>query len=238
MSRYAGTAFTLGQMTSGRTLPWLRCDAIGGANDPSTTWAIPDGNGPTRAPLYRELIIVSHRNEFLLSFDLASKPIDGTGAANTAQRTLVREALRAAAALPDSDGDHLPDSWEMDEFGRLDAVDAESPTASGLTALLAYGLGQSPHAAHDDRGLRLTRGEGKFSLSYTRRLDRRPALFWTFERSQGLDRWFDWLDLTGGAITTRYDGTGTERVTHTLPDVGAPLDAFRLKLSVGPDPGG
>jgi hypothetical protein len=236
MSRYAGTSFTLGQMTSGRTMPWLRCESGGGANDPSTAWAIPDGNGGTRAPLYRELVVLDHRNEVILSFDLASSPIDG--ATHAAQRAVVRDALRAAAALPDTDGDRLPDAWELDAFGRLDAVSADTPTASGLTALLAYGFGQSPHAANDALGLRLTRGGDGTQLSYTRRLARRPNLLWNFEHSQNLATWMPWLDLTGGTVTTQYDGTGTERVTHTLPEFPATLSAFKLVLSLGADPPG
>ena len=236
MSRYAGTSLTLGQMTSGRAMPWLRCDAMGGTNDPSTTWAIPDGNGGTRAPLYRELVVLNHRNEVVLTFDLASNPIDG--ATHAAQRALVRDALRTAAVLDDTDGDRLPDAWERDEYGRLDAVSADTPTASGLTALLAYGLGQSPHAAREAMGLRLTRGGGGYVLSYTRRLGRRPALLWNFQRSQDLTLWLDWLDLTGGAVVTQYDGTGTERVSHSLAGDEAAPSAFRLRLSLGTDPGG
>jgi hypothetical protein len=236
MSRYAGTSFTLGQMTSGRSMPWLRCDAMGGANDPSTTWTIPDGNGGTRAPLYRELVVLNHRNEVILTFDLATKPIDG--ATHATQRALVRDALRTAAALPDTDGDRLPDAWELDEFGRLDAVATDTPTAAGLTALLAYAFGQSPHAASEAMGLRLTHGGGGYQLSYTRRLDRRPSKLWKFQRSQDLTDWLDWLDLTGGAVATQYDGTGTERVTHSLPGDGALPSTFRLILSLGTDPAG
>lgn len=236
MSRYGATSFTLGQMTNGRSMPWLRCDPLGGANDPSTGWAIPDGNGGTRPPLYRELVVLNHRNEVILSFDLASKPIDG--ASHAAQRALVQEALRTAAALEDTDGDRLPDAWELDEFGRLDAVSADTPTASGLNARLAYGLGQSPHAASEAMGLRLRREGGGYELSYTRRLDRRPAMLWKFERSQDLALWSDWVDPTGGTIVTQYDGTGTERVTHLLPEDAAAPAAFRLVLSLGIDPPG
>jgi hypothetical protein len=236
MSRYSGTSFTLGQMTSGRTMPWLRCDSMGGANDPSTTWAIADGNGGTRPPLYREVVVLNHRNEVILSFDLASKPIDGP--THATQRALVRDALRTAAALADSDGDRLPDAWELDEFGRLDAVATDTPTACGLTALFAYGVGQAPHAASDAMGLRLTRGGGGYLLSYTRRLGRRPALLWKLQHSQDLALWLDWPDLTGGTIVTQYDGTGTERVTHSLPGGGASSASFRLILSLGIDPPG
>jgi hypothetical protein len=233
MSRYAGTSFTLGQMTSGRSMPWLRCESGGGANDPSTTWAIPDGNGGTRAPLYRELVVLNHRNEVILSFDLATSPIDG--ASHAAQRAIVRDALRSAAALPDTDGDRLPDAWELDAFGRLDAVSADTPTASGLPALLAYGFGQSPHAASDALGLRITHGDGGTQLSYTRRLARRPNLIWNVENSRNLATWLFAVDVTGGTITTLYDGTGTERVTHTLAEPSAILSAFRLVLRLGAD---
>jgi hypothetical protein len=218
-------------MTSGRSMPWVRCTANGGVNDPSVNWAVPDGNGGTRPPVYRELVILDHKNEFLMGFDLASQPIDG--ASHATQRGVVREALRFAAALADADDDELPDSWEMDEFGSLEAVAAETPTGSGLPALLAYGLGQSPHAALDTMGLHLSQSGSEVLLTYTRRLARQPNLLWTIERSQNLTTWLDWLDLTGGTRVTLYDGSGTERVTHRLP-VGTPmLDAFRLTVSVG-----
>lgn len=236
MSRYAGTSFTLGQMTSGRTMPWLRCGSIGGASDPSTTWNIPDGEDGTRPPLYRELVVLNHRNEVVLSFDLLGKPIDGP--THATQRALVRDALRTAAALADTDGDRLPDAWELDEFGRLDAVSTETPTASGLSALLAYAFGQSPHAASDALGARLDRGGSGFLLSYTRRLGRRPTLLWKFQHSRDLALWLDWLDLGAGTSVTQYDGTGTERITHSLPGGGASSASFRLVLSLGPDPPG
>jgi len=238
MSRYAGTSFTLSQMTAGRTLTWLRCGSGGGVNDPSTAWVIPTESGEGRAPLYRELVILNHRNEFLQSFDLASQPIDGV--LHAAQRAVVREALRAAALLPDIDADALPDAWELDEFGSLTAVTAETPTASGLTALLAYGSGQSPHAATAGRGLWMTQEGGLLRLQYTRRLDRRPALIWQLETSAQLTGWLAWPDLVGPTRTTRYDGSGTEVVTHRVGAGGEPVPAaaFRLTLRVGSEGGG
>lgn len=218
-------------MTSGRSMPWVRCTVNGGVNDPSVNWTIPDGNGGTRPPVYRELVILDHKNEFLMGFDLASQPIDG--ASHATQRAIVREALRTAAALADTDGDDLPDSWEMDEFGSLVAVAAHTSTGSGLPALLAYGLGQSPHFALDSMGLQISRSGSEVVLSYTRRLASHPNLLWKFERSPDLATWLDWLDLTGGTRVTQYDGSGTERVSHRLP-IGTPLiDAFRLTVSVG-----
>lgn len=236
MSQYPANGTTLNAMTNGRAMPWVRCEELSGANDPSKTWAISLDGNPARPPLYRELVVLNHRNEVILSFNLSAQPIDGTSHAT--QRAVVRDALRTAAQLPDTDDDHLPDAWEIDEFGDLDAVAAETPTASGLTALLAYGLGQSPHAAVENRGLRITRGEDAFSLSYTRRLARRPALLWTFERSRDPVAWLDWLDPTGGTVTPQFDGSGTERVIHTLPAEGPAFEAFRLKLTVGADPPG
>ncbi|MFN0128044.1 MAG: hypothetical protein ACKV19_15300 [Verrucomicrobiales bacterium] len=194
-------------------------------------WAIPDGNGGTRPPLYREVVILDHKNEFVMGFDLASKPIDG--ASHSAQRAVVREALRTAAALADTDDDDLPDTWELDEFGSLAAVAADTPTGSGLPALLAYGLGQSPHAALDSMGLQLSRSGSEVVLSYTRRLASQPNLLWNIKRSQDLTTWLDWLDLTGVTYVTQYDGSGTERVSHRLP-IGTPLiDAFRVTVTVG-----
>jgi|GEM_PF-2530650 len=235
MSRYSGTPATLLQMTNGRSLPWLRCGPASGADDPSTQWGIPAAGGGTRAPLYREVVVLNHRNEFLLSFDLASNPIDG--ATHAAQRGVVREALRTAAALADTDGDHLPDAWEQDEFGSLEAATTDTPTASGLPALLAYGLGQSPRAGIAGRGLQVMRAGGEVLLSHTRRLDRRPNLLWQFEASGDLGQWPGWLDLEGPTVVTRYDGSGTESVSHVLRAQGVALGAFRLKVSVGPDPG-
>lgn len=239
MSQYPTNGTTLNGMTNGRAMPWVRCEILGGANDPSSTWAISLDGSPARPPIYRELVVLNHRNEVILSFNLTSQPIDGApGTAGATRRAVVRDALRTAAQLPDTDDDHLPDAWELDEFGRLDAVAAETPTASGLTALLAYGFGQSPHAAVASQGLRITRGEDAVSLSYTRRLARRPALLWSFERSQDPVDWLDWIDPTGGTVTTQFDGSGTERVTHTLPTDGPTFELFRLTLTVGADPPG
>jgi hypothetical protein len=126
-------------MTNGRSMPWLRCEAEASLNDPSTHWAIPTPNGGSRQPLYRELVILNHRNEYLQSFALASQPIDGP--TNAAQRATVRAALTAAAVLTDTDADDLPDVWEQDEFGGLATMDGNTPTPSGLTAFMAYAIG-------------------------------------------------------------------------------------------------
>jgi hypothetical protein len=238
MSTYASSAgpTSLAAMVSGRSMPWVRCGTSGGADDPSTTWRIPDGAGGTRAPIYRELIILNHRNEVALTFKLGTQPIDG--AVHAEHRAEVREALRTAAALPDTDADGLPDDWEMDAFGSLTAVSADSPTPSGSTALLAYATGQSPHRPNASMGLHLIRDDDALVLSYTRRLARNPALAWSVERSLAFTQWIAWPDIPAGTAVPRYDGTGTERVTHRLPANGPSTESYRLQLTSTPDPAG
>jgi len=233
-SVFSTSVASLAMMTNGRLMPWLRCSPMGGVNDPSTSWALPNGAGGTRPPFDRELVVLNHRNEFILSFNLTANPIDGLSRAT--ERARVRDSLRAAAELADTDGDRLPDDWELDEFDSLDAVTADSPTASGLSALLAYALGQSPHAATPTMGLHLTRTDHGYQLSYTRRLARRPALLWSIERSQGLSAWHVWTDTTGASQTAQYDGTATERVIVPLATDQPGLESYRLRLNLGMDP--
>lgn len=235
MSQYSTSGSSLAGMTGGRSLPWLRCDPMNRANDPSKSWAIPIGGDTTRAPLYRELVVLNHRNEVVLTFDLSAKPIDGPSHAD--QRALVKEALRTAAALPDTDGDRLPDAWEIDQFGNTNAVTSDSPTPSGMTALLAYAIGQSPHAGDPARAPRLVRSGNSLSLTYTRRLDRRPALVWTVQQFDPSAGWEEWVGPTPMARTTQFDGTGTERITHSLPVPAGAFEAWRLFLQAGSDPG-
>jgi len=235
MSQYSTSGSSLAQMTGGRSLPWLRCDPMVRANDPSKSWAIPIGDDAARAPLYRELVVLNHRNEVVLTFDLNSKPIDGPSHAD--QRALVKEALRTAAALPDTDHDHLPDAWEIDQFGSTEAMTGDSPTPSGLSALLAYAIGQSPHASDPARAPRLVRSGNTLSFTYTRRLDRRPALIWTLQQSDALTGWAEWVGPTPASRTTQYDGTGTERITHSLPLPAQDFKAWRLFLQAASDPG-
>ncbi|MEI6789034.1 MAG: LamG-like jellyroll fold domain-containing protein, partial [bacterium] len=48
------------------------------------------------------------------------------------------------------DGDHLPDDWEMANFGSLDQVDSGDPDHDGLTNLQEYRLGTDPNVADSD----------------------------------------------------------------------------------------
>lgn len=235
MSQYPTSPSSLAQMTGGRSLPWLRCDPMNRANDPSKSWLIPTGDDASRAPLYRELVILNQRNEVVLTFDLSAKPIDGTSHAD--QRAVVRDAIRSAAALTDADGDALPDAWEIDEFGSVDAVTADSPTPSGLTALAAYAIGQSPHAGDPTRAPRLVRSGSTLSLTYTRRVDRRPSLIWTVQQSDGLTAWTDWSPPSLASAATQFDGSGTERITHPLPIPGTGFSTWRMHLRVVSGPG-
>jgi len=53
-------------------------------------------------------------------------------------------------ALLSFDGDHLPDSWEMQYFGNLDQTDAGDPDGDGLGNLEEYQHGTNPNLADTD----------------------------------------------------------------------------------------
>jgi hypothetical protein len=228
MSRYAGTAFTLAQMTNGRSMPWLRCEAEASLNDPSTHWAIPTPNGGSRQPLYRELVILNHRNEYLQSFALASQPIDGP--TNAAQRATVRAALTAAAVLTDTDADNLPDAWEQDEFGGLATVDGNTLTPSGLTAFMAYAIGHSPHTQTPNPGIHITQTATSLTLHSTRRLAQLPGLVWQLHTSRQLAHWTEWTGPGQPVVRPLFDGSGTAQITYDLSPTPTPDALFRLMI--------
>ena len=178
--------------------------------------------------------MLNHRKELITTLDLNGGPISGDTTANVARRNAIRDALRAAAAVTDTDADGLPDYWELDEYGSLTSANAATPTAGGLTALLAYATGQSTKATHGGHGIEFLMAGEELTLIFPRRLARRPALRYTLEISPTLADWTPYTGTISGYADGRFDGTGTEIYSLGLIASEAVAPHFRLRVSVLP----
>jgi uncharacterized repeat protein (TIGR02543 family) len=73
-----------------------------------------------------------------------------SGDSVSVQPTLTFAMLRPMTLLAifsqDSDGDSLPDSWELQYFGNLDKGPADDPDGDGLSNLAEYQLGTNPNS--------------------------------------------------------------------------------------------
>jgi len=182
-------------MFAGKPLSWIRDSAAGG---------IQSGLQAE----YRDVVILNPLNGEEDRYNLTLFPIDG--AANAANRQIMKNKLIAAATPVDSDNDKLPDFWEMQRFGDLSRTGA-SVEALGLAALL--------HFAHcsgrtgEPEGLPRIAGStgGAYSMTFIRRRGLLSGLVLSPEFSEDLIGWStvapDWQLVQ---TRTLYDGSGGE----------------------------
>jgi len=65
----------------------------------------------------------------------------------------------AASKSPDTDADGLPDDWELDRFGNLEAGAASDPDGDGISNITEYRCGWDPGTAAETRVENLTKGK-------------------------------------------------------------------------------
>lgn len=198
------------------TMTWLR--EVDG-QEPSKTWTVPLPARPTGAVEYRDAIILDHNNSFYAVQNLTTERISD----NQTNLDKFVATIQAAATTEDSDGDRLPDHWELDTFGNLDAT-TSTPTSGNIPALTAFVTGATPAPfAISQRSTR------PFIFSLAVRLGTSTAglRFQLQASTDGGKTWIynptDW-ELDAASSYTPYDGTGTR------------ISAFRYLPSSTPGP--
>jgi hypothetical protein len=111
---------------SERKLPWLQETAM------ANVW---DSWGAT----WRDVQIVDSRGRLQAVYNLTSHDL-----ANELNRATLKQLFLSAAKILDSDGDHLPDDWEMQYFGNLSASRSADSDGDGYDNFSEYAFGTNP----------------------------------------------------------------------------------------------
>ena len=206
-------------MFNNTTMTWLR-ETDG--NEPSNSWSVPIPSRPAADVYYRDAIILDHNNEFVSVQNLTSEPISS----NQANLDKFVAAIRAAATTEDTDADRIPDHWERDNFGNLDAT-ANTP-ANNLPAHGAFAPGGVPAPftiSHSTSRpfiftFRNRIGRAADGLIYQLQTSTDAGKTWTYTGA-------NWRST--GAYTA-YDGTGTRVNSFSyIPSINTGPDTlFRL----------
>ncbi|MBX3746801.1 MAG: hypothetical protein KF833_15940 [Verrucomicrobiae bacterium] len=97
-------------------------------------------------------VVITH--SFVANRDTLTVVLDGrtTTAAGMADRNAILQGgtLERLAARVDSDGDGLPDAWEMEMFGNLEQTASGDPDGDGLTNAEEFEAGTHPLRADTD----------------------------------------------------------------------------------------
>ena len=216
-------------MFDGKSSSWMRETA---AVRPWQTWRVPIASRPAQEIRWRDVVILDENNAFYAVQNLVDTPIT-----DSANRTRLKNTLRAAATIVDSDSDGMNDRWEFPELGSI-ALDHASQTESGHPALVAYAFalpkGQFNGSLEPKTGIRRVNGQNFLELQFRRRLGLEGTrLGYLPQVSPDLATWkhtaSDWTETNR---TNPFDGSGTEIVTVRRT---APMSALRefVRLNIG-----
>jgi hypothetical protein len=200
-------------MFRSRKLSWLRENQT---FQPWKTWHVPIASRTRQQVVYRDAIILDGNGEFFAVQNLSDESLSSGG-----NRIKFANTLLSAATITDTDIDGLPDRWEFDHFGSIEA-NAETAVAGGTSALIAYAFSQDPMRYTPSQApvVSLARqGDLHFlQLRYRRRLGGEgERIQYTPELSTDGIRWTaepsDWEEV---GRENPWDGSGTEVVTLRL----------------------
>jgi hypothetical protein len=204
-------------MTDGRDLPWLQDTT---ETNVQSAWAAE----------YRDVIILDAWNRpvdprfNLTTFDLATE----------VNREVLKELLRRAAVMVDSDEDRIGDDWEERYLGGL-GENADSDTDQDHDEnLLEYALGSRPDEKSSmpvlATGMVTVDDDDRFFVSFRRRLGAAGGLKYFLERSGTGDVWTDASEsMSLSEAENPYDGTATELVTYVVTNASSG-SLFRVRV--------
>jgi hypothetical protein len=211
-------------LVTGRTLPWMRPHSA--ATDPASSWQA----------VYRDVIIIDRYNNRRAVYNLTLHPIDGALNPNRAE---LKQILIGIATHTDSDGDSLPDDWEVAQLGGLDLSPA-SVLPNGESVLTTFAFCQNAGAlnplAQAECRIEPDGGDEFLTLRFRRRVGLAGGLTYRVEQTGDFLTWTDAEnDLVAIAPPVpMFDGTGTELVALRLnqPVTALPLRSLRIRLSL------
>ena len=158
--------------------------------------------------VWRDVRILDSQNRLRAVFNLTQ--FDLSVPANYAT---LRQVFLAAAKVVDSDGDGLPDDWEMQYFGNLLAGPGDDPDGDGQDNFTEFAFGTDPRDPKSFSSVQAqltSNGQDRFlTLSFRRRAG--SIVDYLVEASPDLKVWTkDASELNGAQSPRRlFDGTGT-----------------------------
>ena len=188
-------------VTSERTLAWLQDREDASVWD---NWHVG----------YRDVFILDSQNRLRAVFNLTEHDLSEAG--NRAE--LKQLFLRTAQAV-DSDGDGLPDDWELRYFGDLSPKPNEDTDGDGIDNFTEFAFGTNPTDPNSYTSFKpsmVSRGQQSF-LSTTFRRRAGAVLDYFIETSPDLVSWSrSTTEIVESLPKIRFDGTGTSEVTGSL----------------------
>ena len=182
---------------------------------------------------YRDVRILDSQSRLRAVFNLTQFDLSVPGNYMT-----LRQMFLDAAKVVDSDGDGLPDDWEMQYFGNLLAGPGDDPDGDGQDNFTEFAFGTDPRDPKSFSSLqaRLTsKGPDRFlTLSF-----RRPAgsiVDYLVEASPDLKVWTKDASELNGALSPRalFDGTGTIEAFWSLRKSTAVRPNGFLRVNASP----
>ncbi|MBX3744983.1 MAG: hypothetical protein KF833_06705 [Verrucomicrobiae bacterium] len=212
-----GTRPALGEAVNG-AIPWLQDTAAVGA---WARWGVE----------WRDLVVLDAFNRPVSRDNLTERDLG-----EPRRREILRDGLLALAEPVDSDGDGLPDVWEIYWSGGLGLAPDEDPDGDGFDNRTEWAMGTNPL----DGG---SRPQVSLTAERTGELGALPRVWVTFRRFGGrvplrVETSQDWLNWAGMDVWAEeaagyrdtYDGTGTVQVRFPLAGVGeSPFGFVRVR---------
>jgi hypothetical protein len=197
-----------------RSLPWLqdtRTDNVWGS------WGV----------RWRDVQIVDSQGQLQAVYNLTDHDLS-----NSQNFTELKQLFLKIAKVVDSDGDHLPDDWEMQHFGNLAADGLTDSDGDGYDNFSEYAFGSDPLDPKSRPAIaptvRVSAQKPLLNLTF-----RRPAgnfLDYVIEASPELDLSF--LKAAGTSAQQPrnfFDGTGTVEARSSI-SMNAPHEFFRMRV--------
>ena len=188
-------------VTSVRTLAWLQ------DSDDASVW-------DRWHIVYRDVFILDSQNRLRAVYNLTEHDLSEEG-----NRAELKQIFLSTAKAVDSDGDGLPDDWELRYFGNLSPKPNEDTDGDGIDNFTEFAFGTNPTDPKSNTSFKpsmVSHGQQNF-LSTTFRRRAGAVLDYFIEASPDLVSWNrSTTEIAESLPKIRFDGTGTSEVTGSL----------------------
>jgi hypothetical protein len=146
----------------------------------------------------------------------------------------LKQMFLDTAVVVDSDGDHLPDDWELLHFGNLSANPGDDPDHDGFDNFTEYCFGTDPLDPKSIPSVLVKASTVKTAVSIVLTYRRRAGnwLNYLIDQSPDLRQWQDNTAALNSLQQSQnlFDGTGCMEVNCSIPINGSPT-FFRVRAT-------